>query len=153
MMLRNIRYRALGRTGSWILLALWTILITPTHLVAVQPAPPQRRIPPFQLSTRHGVTMEAHQVGISPGLAVCIVEHESRFRVDALGDGHLTCRRTGKPMRSRGLWQINDCFHPEVSDEVAFSAPGSTEWALARIKSGRAGEWSTYERCSALLSE
>ena len=153
MILRQLWNPPIPRTGPWILLALWTLLLTPTQLIAVQPPVAAARIPPFELSTRHGVTAEAHEVGISPGLAVCIVEHESRFRADALGDGHLTCERTGKPMRSRGLWQINDCFHPEVPDEVAFSAPSSTQWALARIKSGRAGEWSTYARCNALLSE
>ncbi|MBK5255235.1 MAG: transglycosylase SLT domain-containing protein [Vicinamibacteria bacterium] len=90
---------------------------------------------------------QAAKVGINADLAVCIAEHESRFRPDALGDSHLTCPMTGEPQRSRGLFQISDCWHPEVSDEVAFSVSSATEWALARMQRGYAREWSTYGRC------
>jgi hypothetical protein len=97
------------------------------------------------------VAHQAAKVGLDAELTVCIAEHESRFRPDALGDSHLTCPMTGEPQRSRGLFQISDCWHPEVSDEVAFSITSSTEWALDRMQQGYAHEWSTYDRCKRLL--
>lgn len=90
---------------------------------------------------------QATKLGLNADLAVCIAEHESQFRPDALGDRHLTCPMTGEPQRSRGLFQISDCWHPEVSDEVAFSVSSSTEWALNRMQQGYLHEWSTYDRC------
>jgi hypothetical protein len=137
------------RATKSLTLVLFLALFAPTPLVAVQP-PLSPRPLTFDESFRHGVAFEAAEAGVSPRLALCIVEHESRFQPDALGDVHLTCPATGEPMRSRGLWQINDCFHPEVSDDVAFSGEDSTEWALARIKQGHAEEWSTYDRCKHL---
>lgn len=43
--------------------------------------------------------------------------------------------------KDRGLWQINDYWHPEVSDEVAFDVRLSTEWTMWRINSGYQAEW------------
>lgn len=93
------------------------------------------------------VAAQATKVGLNAELALCIAEHESRFQPDALGDSHLTCPMTGEPQRSRGLFQISDCWHPEVSDEVAFSVSSATQWALARLQQGYGREWSTYRRC------
>jgi hypothetical protein len=50
----------------------------------------------------------------------------------------------GQKERSRGLWQINDCWHSEVSDPIAYSEVSSTIWALEWIKSGHADQWSTW---------
>lgn len=96
---------------------------------------------------RDYVAAHAAKLGLDVDLAVCIAEHESKFQPDALGDGHLTCPLTGAPQRSRGLFQISDCWHPEVSDEVAFSVTSATEWALSWMKDGHLSEWSTYGSC------
>lgn len=59
---------------------------------------------------------------------------ESGLNVNAVGDGHLTCKRTGKRVYSVGIWQINLCSHYSVSWDVATSVIKSTEWAIEKFK-------------------
>jgi hypothetical protein len=133
-------------------LGLYTTLLTPIELAAV--APVRNEVAPIRIDpTEHPEKYVAHhaeRLGLSGEMVVCIATYESRFRANAIGDRHLTCPITGQKQRSRGIFQISDCFHPEVSDEVAFSIPDSTEWALKRIKQGYGDEWSTFERCKNL---
>lgn len=68
--------------------------------------------------------------GVSPKLAIYIASHESGFDADQIGDMYITCRRTGKPVRARGLYQITECFHPEISDAQAFDPDFSMKWAV-----------------------
>lgn len=75
--------------------------------------------------------------GVNPRVAEWIVTHESRHRPDATGDGG----------ESRGLWQINKAWHPEVSDACAYSVTCSTDWSLERIRAGHIDEWSTWKYC------
>jgi hypothetical protein len=80
-----------------------------------------------------------------------IAKCESQMEPEVVGDGHLLCKRTGQPMRSRGIWQLNDCGHPEISDEQAFDPEWSTNWAIEIFKKGREDhEWvictKKYER-------
>lgn len=80
--------------------------------------------------------------GINEKKVLFIAECESKMNLRALGDGHLICSKTGKPMRSRGIWQINECGHPEVTDEQAFDPVKSTDWAMEIFKKGNeAQEW------------
>jgi len=73
---------------------------------------------------------------------VFIAKCESQLEPKTLGDGHLTCKRTGEPMRSRGIWQINECYHPEVSDKQAFDPEWATNWAIKKFKKGTdSKEW------------
>ncbi|MGE0406136.1 MAG: transglycosylase SLT domain-containing protein [Candidatus Korobacteraceae bacterium] len=99
-------------------------------------------------SVRALIKNAAIEHGIDPTIALFIVEKESQFDHHAKGDGHLpVCPigpNQGKPQRSRGLWQINDCYHHEVSDAIAFDPVKSTAWALRRIKRGYIHEWSTW---------
>ena len=41
----------------------------------------------------------------------------------------------------RGVFQINDYYHPEVSDECAFDVRCATEWTMWRINNGYQHEW------------
>ena len=75
--------------------------------------------------------------GVDPEVAEWIVAHESQHHPDAIGDGG----------DSRGLWQINKAWHPEVSDACAYSVTCSTNWSLQRIRSGHVDEWSTWKYC------
>ena len=47
------------------------------------------------------------------------------------------------PYRSidRGIFQINNYWHKEISDECAFSVKCSTEFAIRMINAGRQSEW------------
>ena len=75
--------------------------------------------------------------GVSPQVAEWIVTHESRHHPEAIGDGG----------ESRGLWQINKAWHPEVSDACAYNVACSTDWSLERIRAGHIDEWSTWKYC------
>ena len=63
-------------------------------------------------------------------LAMC----ESTLNPDAtLDNGHYGL--------DRGLFQINNKYHPEVSDECAFDIKCATEWTMWRVKNGHQNEW------------
>jgi len=89
------------------------------------------------------IQAQAVEYGVSPKLALWIVQHESQFNPHAKGDAEA----------SRGLWQISRIYHPEVSDAVAFNVASSTEWSLERIRSGKVNEWSAYRFCRALYED
>ena len=89
------------------------------------------------------ITRKALEQDVSPELALFIVSKESNFVPEAVGDEHLTCERTGKPIRSRGLWQFADCYHPDITDEMAFDPEISTDLALPKLKTNPE-MWSTY---------
>lgn len=71
---------------------------------------------------------------VNPTLASYVAEGESSFEEDQVGDMDITCKRTGLPVRARGVWQITECFHPEVTDEQAFDASWSTKWAMKVLR-------------------
>ena len=77
---------------------------------------------------------------------IFIARCESQIEPDALGDGHLVCSRTQERVRSRGVWQINNCAHPEISDEQAFDLEWSTDWAIEIFKKGE--ETKEWRRCT-----
>ena len=92
---------------------------------------------------RDYIQAQALEHGVNPNLALWIVKHESEFNPRAKGDREA----------SRGLWQISKIYHPEVSDEVAFSVTSSTDWSLGRIAEGKVNEWSTYRFCRKLYRD
>jgi hypothetical protein len=90
-------------------------------------------------SIQQYVQTEAKAMGVNPIDAQWIVAHESEYLPGRLGDGGA----------SRGLWQIDKDFHPEVSDACAFDVQCSTEWSLNRILAGQINEWTTWRfRCT-----
>jgi hypothetical protein len=93
--------------------------------------------PRGQLKIRAYVQAVAKANGVSPEVAEWIVTHESQHHPDATGDGG----------ESRGLWQINKAWHPEVSDACAYNVTCSTKWSLKRIRAGYVNEWSTWKYC------
>lgn len=88
------------------------------------------------------IRSEAAQYGVNPNLASCLVTHESQW--NPTKDG----KDTGNTL-SRGLWQFNSYYHPEVSNTCAHNPTCATPIALKLIASGHVGQWSTYnEYCS-----
>lgn len=81
--------------------------------------------------------------GVDISVTLYVLEHESRYCQDKLGD--MDIFREGKPVRARGCWQITQFFHPEISDECAFDLVCSTTWAIPRLKDKKTciHEWST----------
>ncbi len=89
---------------------------------------------------------KARENGVDEDEVIFVAQCESELNHRVIGDGNLTCASTGDPMRSRGLWQINECGHPEISDKQAFDPVWSTDWAIEVFKRGDdAKEW---KRCS-----
>ena len=96
-----------------------------------------------QLEARAYVQSASKSAGVNPRVAEWIVSHESRHHPEATGDGG----------ESRGLWQINKAWHPEVSDTCAYDVTCSTDWSLDRIRAGYVDEWSTWKYCKARFED
>ena len=90
-----------------------------------------------RLRVRAYIEGAAKTRGVNPQIAEWIVTHESQHHPEATGDGG----------ESRGLWQINKAWHPEVSDACAYNVTCSTDWSLERIRAGHIDEWSTWKYC------
>ncbi len=91
------------------------------------------------------IRFKAHSNNLDEEKIIFIARCESQIEPRSIGDGHLTCSRTGNSVSSRGIWQINNCAHPEISDEQAFDPEMSTDWAMEVFKKGDEGkEW---KRC------
>ncbi|MGH9679334.1 MAG: hypothetical protein ACRD4Y_05250 [Candidatus Acidiferrales bacterium] len=128
----------------YVLAILWTSLVYSTgKRVAASAAPafaPPSTVaisPARRMSLRNYVQNAAKAAGVSPRVAEWIVSHESSHRPGITGDGG----------ESRGLWQINRNWHPEVSDACAYDVRCSTRWSLERIREGHSNEWSTWKYC------
>lgn len=92
------------------------------------------------------VKEQATLAGVHVEKVLFIVENESHYKPEAVGDTHLTCKRTGKPIRARGIFQITDCWYPNVTDEQAHSVEWSTKFALDIISQSKRdciSQWST----------
>ncbi len=85
------------------------------------------------------VRFQAIVYGVNPDLAVCIVSHESQWVGTKIG------KEDAPYGVSRGWWQINTYFHPEINFAFASSLSSSTQWALEKIKEGHISWWSTYD--------
>ena len=49
--------------------------------------------------------------------------------------------------RDRGLFQINDYWWPNISDEQAFDPEWSTRWACKQVRAGGLRLWSSSKQC------
>ncbi|MFI9363319.1 hypothetical protein ACIG5E_20025 [Kitasatospora sp. NPDC053057] len=112
------------------------------------------------------VTVPTVPAGATPapaatGIDLCAeVGYDAGFRGDALvtaiavGMAESSCdplasnvQNNTPPSRDRGLWEINDYWHPEVSDACAFDAQCNAN-AAYRISNGGTNwqPWSTYNQ-------
>jgi hypothetical protein len=137
---------------AYVLAIAWTTLgHAAGYAVTASPVPfyvaPLEPMPTFlphgRLAVRAYVQSAAKAAGIDPRVADWIVTHESQHHPDATGDGG----------ESRGLWQINKAWHPEVSDACAYDVTCSTRWSLERIRDGYVDEWSTWKYCKAWFED
>jgi hypothetical protein len=156
--IRAVQGWILKTSGHWfqkILLAVYVLAIIWTSFthaaeygVSRSPIPsPDRLKVTFArqapLNVRAYVQSAAKAAGVNPRIAEWIVSHESAHHPEATGDDG----------QSRGLWQINHAWHPEVPDTCAYDVTCSTEWSLERIRAGYADEWSTWKYCKARFQD
>lgn len=72
---------------------------------------------------------------LATAVAVCIAESNGYEHAVHVNDDGST---------DRGLWQINDSAHPEVSDEVAFNAVRATNYARGLYLDRGFRAWAAY---------
>lgn len=83
--------------------------------------------------------------GIDPKLTEYIFQHESNFDPNEVGDMYIICPKTGRPVRARGVAQITECYHPEITDTQALDPIWSTKWSIPYMKNKKIcmNMWST----------
>lgn len=115
-----------------------------------------------ELSLKEKVVLSALKNGIEPEIALTIVKKESALqdlsttskRLAIKGDqkilknGHGMCTNKkshlyGKPANARGIAQITECWHANVSDEDAYDVDFSIEFLVSHLVKGKCGLWST----------
>ena len=88
----------------------------------------------------------ALEYGVSFALVDYVITHESSWRPKAIGDMNSTCRKTGKPVRARGYFQLTECWYGHVSDACAFDLKCAAKIALPLIKN-RSSCMSQFSTC------
>lgn len=102
---------------------------------------------PHKEILKETITRIALEYHVDPRLALFMAEQESTFRPDALGDMHIICPHTGKPVRSRGLYQISECYHPEFTDADAFEPEKNIRKAMEIVSEGKINCISQFSSC------
>lgn len=80
------------------------------------------------------VSCYAKKNGVNEKLAQYIVAQESNYDPTLIGDMKIKCPSTGKPVRSRGLVQITECYYPEITDAQAFDPNFNLDFGMKLIK-------------------
>lgn len=82
----------------------------------------------------------AKDAGVDPDLAVRVAECESGLDSKAV---HINPDGS----KDRGLFQINDKWHPNVSDEAAFNPITATQFFCRAVKGGNLKWWDLSKKC------
>lgn len=77
---------------------------------------------------------------VDSDLAVAVAKCESSLNPAAV---HTNTDGT----RDRGLFQINEKYHPEVTADQAFDAEFSTRWFCKAFKAGNISWWNSSKKC------
>jgi len=77
---------------------------------------------------------------VDPDLAVRVAKCESSLDMNAL-------RVNQSGSRDRGLFQINDKYHPDVTDEQAFDPEFSARFFCQSVKAGHLDWWNSSKSC------
>jgi len=86
------------------------------------------------------ITRIAKEEGVDPALAIRVAKCESLLDPNARGknaDGSI----------DRGLFQINNKYHPTITDDDAFDPEKSARFFCKAVKSGNIGWWNTSKKC------
>ena len=84
----------------------------------------------------------ARQKRIDENLFIKIMLRESGANPYAVGD----INNPRKGCRSRGLFQINSCYWPEIDDKCAFDPRCNINWAADRFREGRVELFTSFNR-------
>lgn len=89
------------------------------------------------------ISFYAKDYGVSAKTMEKIIKNESSYNPKAIGDMNITCKKTGKPVRARGIAQITECSFPEVTDEQAFNPIFSIQFLAEKLSQGKCSLWTT----------
>lgn len=104
------------------------------HVKAVAPMPLLGAVSlPETLSPQELIKYYSGIYNVSETKAMDIAKKESGYHPNAVGDLNLICKATGKPVRARGIYQITECYHPEITDEQAFDPNFNIEWGIQQM--------------------
>lgn len=78
--------------------------------------------------------------GVDPGLALRVAKCESGLNPAATN-------RNANGSLDRGLYQWNDKWHPEITDEIAFDVERATKAFCAAEKAGHLDWWNATRTC------
>ncbi len=142
---RNLK---ISRTILSIVGAIWfvalIIFVYAIHLKSLQYESVQLR----QLTEKEQILLYLQDKSGSRRIfnqAKWIIEHESKWNTQVVGDGDKKCPFTGKKQRSRGLVQISDCYNSKITDAQAFDWKFSVDFLVSNLKQGRASLWSSWK--------
>ncbi len=101
--------------------------------------------PPKEKTISEIIDEKALQYNVSAERVHYIVKKESQYNPKAVGDMNIICKRTGLPVRARGILQITECYYPNISDECAFDARCSLDRMLPVMREDKncLSQWST----------
>ena len=86
------------------------------------------------------IRMVARQESVDPDLAIRVADCESKLVPSAEN-------RNKDGSRDRGIFQINDKWHPEVDDATAFDIVLSTRFFCKAFKEGHLDWWLATKKC------
>jgi hypothetical protein len=95
---------------------------------------------PAQADAESLIRLIAKQEVVDPDLAVRVAKCESNLKADAVN-----VNKDGS--RDRGIYQINDKYHPEVTDAQAFDITYSTKFFCTAFKAGNISWWNASKSC------
>jgi len=107
------------------------------ELILIKKLKKQRRNPQAMEAL---IRIIAKQEGVDPDLAVRVAKCESNLNPDAV-------RQNFNGSIDRGLYQWNDYWHPEITDEIAFDPEKATRAFCRAVKSGHLNWWYASENC------
>lgn len=88
------------------------------------------------------IKQTSDELGYDPFIVpIVIAQDESGFNTNVRdGDMQRKCpsgKYKGKPVRARGIYQITQCYHPEITDAQAYDPVFATRWAIQKLIDGK----------------
>ena len=108
---------------------------SPAELIKKKPTKPAKDETIKEMIKR---VAEAH--GVDPVLAVKVAQCES-----ALNPNAVNVNKTGS--KDRGLYQWNDHYHPEITDDMAFDPETATIKFCEAVSAGNIKWWNASRKC------
>jgi len=90
--------------------------------------------PPEPPTVKELVTLKAKEYKVSETLLTKVIQCESSFVTNARGDNN----------HSRGLVQIHNLYHPDVSDEQADNPEFAIDFLAKNIALGKGSMWTCH---------